>query len=316
MSYHKVSKFTMTVQYCIQRLKGVSQLVQVYGNLVCAFCVLNLVFAVVATFGNLLVIRALRKASSIPTNLRKLLLNLAFSDLAVGLFPQPMFAVIVAMMLRMAANSNYNFDFLCPVILNVGYFTFFLLGCASFLTIAVITVDRILAIFLHLRYHELVTSERVVISLVCLWLTSAIAASILLSVPTLNQIVTAIILFTGLSLTTIAYILIYKVVKYHRNQIHHQHQITNAQDLNYLREKKSTFNALFVYIVFTACYFPHLCSVILLIANSSQLSVLVVEHISLFLLLLNSSLNPLVCYWRYGELRAIINGTLMKIFHI
>ena len=242
--------------------------------------------------------------------------NLAFSDLAVGLFPQPMFAVIVAMMLRMAANSNYNFDFLCPVILNVGYFTFFLLGCASFLTIAVITVDRILAIFLHLRYHELVTSERVVISLVCLWLTSAIAASILLSVPTLNQIVTAIILFTGLSLTTIAYILIYKVVKYHRNQIHHQHQITNAQDLNYLREKKSTFNALFVYIVFTACYFPHLCSVILLIANSSQLSFLVVEHISLFLLLLNSSLNPLVCYWRYGELRAIINGTLMKIFHI
>ena len=73
----------MTAQYCIQRLKGVSQLVQVYGNLVCAFCVLNLVFAVVATFGNLLVIRALRKASSIPTNLRKLLLNLAFSDLAV-----------------------------------------------------------------------------------------------------------------------------------------------------------------------------------------------------------------------------------------
>ena len=215
----------MTAQYCIQRLKGVSQLVQVYGNLVCAFCVLNLVFAVVATFGNLLVIRALRKASSIPSNLRKLLLNLAFSDLAVGLFPQPMFAVIVAMMLRMAANSNYNFDFLCPVILNVGYFTFFLLACASFLTIAVITVDRILAIFLHLRYHELVTSERVVISLVCLWLTSAIAASILISVPTLNQIVTAIILFTGLSLTTIAYILIYKVVKYHRNQIHHQHQI-------------------------------------------------------------------------------------------
>lgn len=208
MSYHNVNEFTMTAPYRIQRLKGVSQLVQVYGNLVCAFCVLNLVFAVVATFGNLLVIRALRKASSIPTNLRKLLLNLAFSDLAVGLFPQPMFAVIVAMMLRMAANSNYNFDFLCPVILNVGYFAFFLLTCASFLTIAVITVDRILAIFLHLRYQELVTSERVVKSLVCLWLTSAFAASILISVPTLNQIVTVIILFTGFSLTTIAYILI------------------------------------------------------------------------------------------------------------
>ena len=304
----------MTAQYCIQRLKGVSQLVQVYWNLVCAFCVLNLVFAVVATCGNLLVIRALRKASSIPTNLRKLLLNLAFSDLAVGLFPQPMFAVIVAVMIRMAANSNYNFDFLCPVILNVGYFAFFLLASASFLTIAVIAVDRILAIFLHLRYQELVTSERVVISLVCLWLTSAIAALLLISLPTHNQIVTVIILFTGLSLTTIAYVLIYKVVKYHRNQIHH---ITNTQDMNYQREKKSSFNALFVYIAFTACYFLHLCSAILLISNSSQLHVsfLVVEHITLFLLLLNSSLNPLICYWRYGELRAIINGTFIKIFH-
>ena len=118
-------------------------------------------------FGNLLVIRALWKALSIPANLKKLLLNLAFSDFAVGLFLQPMFAVIIAVMLNMAANANYNFDFFCPTILSVGYFAFFLLGAALFLNITAIAVDRLLAIFLHLRYQELVTSKRVVIALVC-----------------------------------------------------------------------------------------------------------------------------------------------------
>ena len=85
-----------------------------------SFCVFNLIFSLVATLGNLLVIRALCKASSIPATLKKLFLNLAVSDFAVGLFAQLMFGIIVAVMLKMAANGNFNFDFLCPRILTVS----------------------------------------------------------------------------------------------------------------------------------------------------------------------------------------------------
>ena len=99
-----------------------------------------------ATFGNILVIRALWKASSIPANIKKLFLSLAVSDLAVGLFAQLMYAVV----LRMAVNGGHNFDLLCPTILTVCYFSLLPLACASFLNVTAIAVDRLLAINLHL----------------------------------------------------------------------------------------------------------------------------------------------------------------------
>jgi len=92
------------------------------------FSGLHLAFSLVAILGNLLVIHALRKASSIPANLKKFFLSASFSDLAVGLFPQLTLGIIVAVMLKMATNKNYNFDFFCPSILNIGYFAFFLLA--------------------------------------------------------------------------------------------------------------------------------------------------------------------------------------------
>ena len=78
------------------------------------FCVLNLIFSLVETLGNFVVILALCKVSSIPANLKKLFLSLAVSDFAVGLFAQLMFGIIIAVMLKMAENGNFNFDFLCP----------------------------------------------------------------------------------------------------------------------------------------------------------------------------------------------------------
>jgi len=188
------------------------------------FCVLNLIFSLVAAFGNLLVIRALWKASSIPANLKKLFLSLASSDLAMGLFAQPMFGVIISVVLRTAANGSDNFVFLCPTVLNFCYFFLFFLASVTFLNVTAIAVDRLLAVSLHLRYHELVTSKRVIIALVSLWLTSAVAAYIFISLPKHSNMVAVIVEFVGFFLTTVAYIRIYKVIRYHQNQIHCQLQ--------------------------------------------------------------------------------------------
>ena len=142
------------------------------------------------------------------------------------------------------------------------------------------------------------------------------AAFILVSLPNHNNMVTTTILSVGVLLTSVAYILIYRAVRYHQNQIHRQLQLPNAQETEYIREKKSAFKMLFVYAVFVACYLPHLFTVILLTMNSSRMSFRVAEHVTLFLVLLNSSLNPLVCCWRYREIREIMKDTVKKIFHI
>ena len=110
--------------------------------------------------------------------------------------------------------------------LTLCHFAVFLLACASFLNVTAIAVDRLLALSLHLRYQELVTSKRVT-ALVCLWLTSGVAAVIYLH--SRSNIVTTIFQFIGLFLTTVVYVRIYKVVIYHHNQIQSQLQLQNGE---------------------------------------------------------------------------------------
>ena len=97
---------------------------------------------------NILSIHAIRKTSSLPKPLKTLLLSLAVSDLGVGLLAQPLFIA------RMV-NPTYSTRTALSIIT-------LLFGSASFFTVVAISVDRFLAIQLHLRYQELVTQKRVV----------------------------------------------------------------------------------------------------------------------------------------------------------
>ena len=101
----------MTEEFCSYHLKDLSRLAQFHRTTLLSLCVLHFIFSPVATFGNILVIRALLKASSIPANIKKLFLSLAVSDLAVGFFAQLMYAIV----LRVAADGGQNFDLLCPI---------------------------------------------------------------------------------------------------------------------------------------------------------------------------------------------------------
>ena len=128
--------------------------------------------------------------------------------------------------------------------------------------------------------------------------------------------VAAVILLVGYFLTTVAYVRIYKVVKYHQNQIYSQNQLQNAQTREALRQRKSAYNALFVYFVFLVCCLPFLPSVILYLINTSEISFLIAKSASLFLIYLNSSLNPIVYCWRYREIRQIVKSTMKKILRL
>ena len=305
----------MAEQYCTRVLDSLVQLAHHRRSSLLAFCLLNFVFSVVATLENLLVIRALMKASTIPATVKKLLLSLAFSDLAVGLCSQLMAAVIYASILKIASSGN-NTAFFCRTVLGLQSYFRHLFATASFLNVIVIAFDRLLAVSLHLRYQELITPKRVNIALVSLWLTSCFIAFIIVFLPTSNKIVAAVILPIGYVLATVAYVRIYKVVKYHQNQINSQNQLQNAQTREVLRQRKSAYNAIFVYLVFLACYLPFSPSTILYMTNTSVISFIVANYASIFLICLNSSLNPLVYCWRYREIRQSVKSTVKKLFNI
>ena len=274
------------------------------------FCVLNFAFSLVATLGNLLVICALMK---IQNTVKKLFLSLAFSDLAVGLCSQLMTAILSAVMLKMASSGD-ELAFFCSTVLIVLYFMY-LLGSASFPNVIVIAFDRLLAVSLHLRYQELVTPIHVTIVLVSLWLTSYVSAFLYIFLLK-GFPLAAVISVIGYVLTTLAYVRIYKVVRYHQNQIYSQNQLQNAQTREAHRQRKSAYNSLLISVVFLACYFPFLPCTILYSINPSEISFLVAHFASIFLIYLNSSLNPFVYCWRYPEIRRSVKSKAKQIFHM
>ena len=305
----------MDEQCCSQMLDTFLKLVHHSKSSILAFCVSHSTFFLVATLGNLLVIRALIKASTIPANVRRMFISLAFSDLAAGLLPQLMDAIIYAVVWKMASGGD-NLAFLCPTVLSVlSYFVYSLIA-ASFLNVTVIAGARLLAVSLHLRYQELVTARRLTTVLVSVWIISCVFPILYILFPKEIEMVTGIISIIGYALAIVVYVRIYKVVKYHQNQIYSQNQLQNAQTREAHRQRKSAYNSLFVSVVFLACYFPFFPCTILYETNTSEISFLVAQVASVFLICLNSSLNPIVYCWRYREIREIVKSTVKKLFHM
>ena len=144
-------------------------------NLFCTSHIVNIVLnafsACTAIILNSLTIHAIRKTSSLPNPLKTLLLSLVVSDLAVGLLSQPLY--IAAMVIGFKkyipwpeGGTSEIFSIVC------------LLSYASFLGVMALSVDRFLAIRLHLRYQELVTHKRVVAVVISIWMFSVFPSTI------------------------------------------------------------------------------------------------------------------------------------------
>ena len=142
-------------------------------------CVLNAFLSYTAVTLNCLTIYPLTKLSSLPRPLKTLLWSLAVSDLGVGLTVQPSYIATLVMEMEHKTESN-------PAD-NITYkffvFTVNLFGYASFFGVTFLSLHRFLAVYLHLRYQELVTHERVVVVMVSKWVFSAVLSFLRLWIP-------------------------------------------------------------------------------------------------------------------------------------
>ena len=108
---------------------------------------------------NSLAIHALCRTSSLPKPMKTLLLSLAVSDLSLGLVSRPLF---IARILRQSFISVYFISLVFQTAL----------AHVSFFGVIALSVDRLLASYLHLKYQELVTQKRVVRTVNLLWVLS------------------------------------------------------------------------------------------------------------------------------------------------
>ena len=127
--------------------------------------------------------------------------------------------------------------------------------------------------------------------------------------------VAAVICLTGYVITTMTYVRIYKVVRYHQNQIYGQNQLQNPRPKQGWYTDKGSPPTI-VYLSrqsFSLVIFHFFLCTILYKTNTSEISFLIAQIASFFLICLNSSLNPIVYCRRYREIRQIVKHTVKKI---
>ena len=131
--------------------------------------VVNVILSLTAILGNFLILVALRKESSLHPPSKLLYRCLATTDLLVGFVSQPLHAIYWISI----ANEHWN---LCRYTRDAAYMTGNALCGVSLGTMTAITVDRLLAMLLGLRYKQTVTLKRTNIILAANWVLSAVTA--------------------------------------------------------------------------------------------------------------------------------------------
>ena len=291
-------------------LYGTSANVKDFRPALVANCVFNSFLSYTTIILNIVTIHAIRKTASLPKPLRTLLLSLAASDVGVGLLVQPLYiSSLVSCLKRKRIDC----------ISNEGVLAVVILFCASSVfNVVTISVDRFLAVHLHLRYQELVTHKRVIATVISIWLLSAIISSSVVSNPlrVSLKVIKFVIMTVCLIVVVTIYWRIYIVLKRHKNQIRGlqiqevQQGVQNGDLSNFLKLRKSALGTFYVCIVFMICYLPSYILYFLLLARLlSPISLYEALLYTTTLLFLNSSLNPVIYCWKMGPIRR----TLMDI---
>ena len=282
--------------------------------LLIANCVFNAFFSFTAITLNIVTIIALRKPLTIPRAVKIFLLSLAVSDLGVGLLLQPLYVTNLVMLIKENTTTRT-----IEITSNIIHFTSSSLAYASFFGVVALAADRFLAVYLHLRYQELVTHKRVVAVVISIWTISAILMLLSIWIP--SNVVVAIIFVPVDSVcyltTAFFYFKIYLAVRHHSNQIHVlQAQLAqnNEGDMtNAARERKAAVGTFYVYLVFLICYLPSTCFSIIHRSAGPSTMLLQFARYANTLIFLNSSLNPLIYSWKMRHVRHAIMEILRNI---
>ena len=258
--------------------------------------ILNPVFSLTALAGNFFVLGAICTTPTLhkPTNI--LLLGLSLSDLAVGLLVQPFFTVIF---IFEVSQESY------PGLSSIFRFIQAIFISATILTLTSVSVDRCLALILHLRYVAVVTVKKTLLVLCLIWLASVVYAITFLVDRELHRSVSFFIIALCIVVNVCTCSTIYRICRRHRIQIQNQSLANQPEAFDMKRYRRSLITMILLLILLIICYTPYLC--MRAVANfadwpSSPKKKFMMRW-SAFLVYLNSSINPLVYCWRLPAMR-------------
>ena len=277
-----------------------------HGQLV-FLSVLNIFLSVTAFLGNALILIALRKELSLHPPSKVLLRSLATTDLCVGLIAEPLIAIYWMSL----ANDHWS---ICLLVSAAVYTTSIILCEVSLLTMTAISVDRLLALLLGLRYRQVVTLKRTYMIVIAFWVVSAVFSTAyfwnLFTILFFIVVVVSLCLITS----TVSYTKIFLTLRHHQVQLQDQPQQPNqTSPLNIAKYKKAVSSAIWLQMTLVVCYLPR--AIVAALSTQSELSsfVFFAGKYTQTLVFLNSSLNPILYCWKIAEVRQAVKATIRQV---
>ena len=271
--------------------------------------VLNICLCLTAFLWNVVILIALRKDCSFHPPSKLLFRCLASSDLCVGLILEPLCTAYLTSS-RLSPICSY-----ASILTSItsGFF------CGvSLTTLTTISLDRLLALQLGLRYRRIVTLKRARFFVVFLWLSNGVTAVMFNFNYFITVGIMCIVLFLCLIFSTFSYTKIHITLRQHQSQVDDNVQRQGkfnggGSPLNIARYRKTVSATLWLQMTLVACYLPF-CVVAALYAITGLRSPSrdFAWEVTLSLVMLNSSLNPILYFWKIREMRKAVKNTLRQ----
>ena len=274
----------------------------------------NIVLSITASLGNILILIALHKVTSIHPPTKLLFQCLAITDLGVGLISQPLMATGMLLV-----DTIQNIDIKILEIIFVQLFkslSITFCGVSVFASTA-LSVDRLLALFLGLRYRHVATLKRIRAVLACGCLALLLIMLVLNFWAKTARIVITISLTLCLIISLFSYTKIVLRLRQHQSSVRDNAQQgkanTGGSPLNLERYKKTVVSVALVQLALVMCYFPYIFfNTFIHLKRLPPGTFFLLEFNTATLVFLNSSLNPFLYCWGIKEIRQAVKATIRR----
>ena len=266
---------------------------------------MHTLFSVTAFLGNSLILVSLHKESSLHPPSKLLYRCLATTDLLVGLVAQPLYATLRFSYFWTLEDRRISFYTNEAVVI-----TSHMLCGVSLLTMTTISVDRLLALLLGLRYRQIVTLKRTYIILANFWVLSLVASLSTIFKTNITFSYGRILIPICLVISITSYTKIFSALRHHQAHVqdHSQQQPSQPSALNVARYRKAVYSALWVQLALVVCYAPYgIVEIVLSKTYSSHF-----REITIVLVYFNSTLNPFLYCWKISEVRQVVKQTIRQ----
>ena len=294
---------------------------ELFGNFYCSeafnqgldnqrisFLVINILLGITAIVGNTVILIALHKETSLNQASKVLLRNLVASDLFVG-FVQLVFGARFISILQ----GRWK---ICRILFSVSGIAGIISITVSSWTITAISVDRLLALLLKLRYRQVVTVRKVYTVAIASWIGNGIG------VPSLWyfsrdgwKVFVGTTIAVCLTTSTYCYTRIFFRLRHQHAQVHNNVQEPENQTtrVDITRYRKTVSTALWLQLALLFCYLPYLLLAPFAhqeIENNPSSALSTALRTTIYLLFFNSTLNPILYCWRIKEIRRAMKDNL------